>query len=132
MSSKSIRMLVVDDYPDMCHLMAAMLGAEFEVVGSAADGAAAIVAAAALRPDAVLMDYQMPTMDGLAAATCIKQMPNAPQIVLYTSDDIEDVRARAYESGVDALLQKGCDFDLLRQTLWYVVASQQPTEQQAA
>ena len=132
MAQVPVRVLLVDDYPDTCRFLSVVLAPELEVVGVAVDGRAAIDAVVRLRPDIILMDYQMPIMDGLEATARIKQMPDAPKIVLFTSDDLADLRRRAFAAGVDGMLQKGCDFDLLRQTLLDLVVSQTPAERRAA
>jgi CheY-like chemotaxis protein len=132
MAQAPVRVLVVDDYPDTCRFLSVVLAPELEVVGVAVDGRAAIESVAALHPDIILMDYQMPVMDGLTATICIKQMPNAPKIVLFTSDELADLRRRAFAAGVDGMLQKGCAFELLRQTLLDLVAPPSSSERRAA
>src|ERR687889_2662491 len=64
-----IRVLIVDDIPETRDHLTKLLGFEsdIEVVGSAASGAEAIELAAKLSPDVVLMDINMPDMDGIAA-----------------------------------------------------------------
>ena len=64
-----IRVLVVDDHPVYRDGVADALGdeADLEVVGTAADGETAVVAAAELRPDVVLMDLRMPGIGGVPA-----------------------------------------------------------------
>lgn len=132
MLESPVRVLLVDDYPDTCRFLSVVLAPELEVVGVAVDGRAAIDAVATLHPDIILMDYQMPLMNGLEATACIKQMPDAPKIVLFTNDELTDLRRRAFEAGVDSMLQKGCDFGLLRQTLLALVAAAAPVERRAA
>jgi CheY-like chemotaxis protein len=127
-----VRVLVVDDQPDNYRFLRVVLAPELEIVGIAVNGRLAIDAVPALRPDVILMDYHMPVMDGLTATACIKQLPDAPGIVLFTSDDLADLRRRAEAAGVDGMLQKGSDFAVLRQTLLDVVAGQRAVEKHAA
>jgi len=78
--------LIVDDHDEFRASARAMLEAEgFAVVGEAADGAGAIEAAAALRPTVVLLDVQLPGLDGIAVAESVAQWPDPPAVVLVSS-----------------------------------------------
>ena len=100
--------LIVDDHPLLREGVAAVLEAETDiaVVGEARDGAEAVALFGRLRPDIVLMDLQMPGMDGVDAIAAIKaQAPEARIIVLTTYAG--DVRAlRALKAGASAYLLK--------------------------
>ena len=65
----AVRILVVDDQDVVCAALGALLATQpdFSVVGTAADGAAAVRLCNELRPDVVLMDVRMPGVDGIAA-----------------------------------------------------------------
>lgn len=81
-------MLIVDDHEDFRTSARSLLEAEgFDVVGEAADGAQAVAAVAALRPAIVLLDIQLPDLDGLAVAERIAAVPDSPAIVLISSRD---------------------------------------------
>jgi two-component system, NarL family, invasion response regulator UvrY len=78
----------------------------FELLGEATSGERAIVIAAALRPDLVLMDVRMPGLGGLAAARCITMAHTAFAVVLISADP-QDVSAEAAaESGAVAVVSK--------------------------
>lgn len=112
------RLLVVDDCDAIRRMVTAVLRrTDLLVVGEAADGRDALVLASQVQPDVVLMDYRMPVMDGMTAARLLKQSPHPPAIVLFTSDAIADLVGEAALAGVDALLEKGCSIETLRQTL---------------
>jgi len=100
--------LIVDDHPLLREGVAAVLEAETDiaVVGEARDGAEAVALFGRLRPDIVLMDLQMPGMDGVDAIGAIKaQAPDARIIVLTTYAG--DVRAlRALKAGASGYLLK--------------------------
>lgn len=80
--------LIVDDHEDFRRSASALLGAEgFEVVGNVADGAAAIDAVQRLRPQVVLLDVQLPGLDGIAVAERLAAVPDPPRVVLISSRD---------------------------------------------
>src|SRR5215218_2746110 len=80
--------LIVDDHAAFRTSARALLQTEgFDVIGEAADGASAVQAVTALRPDIVLLDIQLPDLDGLAVAEQLATIPNAPAVVLISSRD---------------------------------------------
>ena len=80
--------LIVDDHAAFRASARALLEAEgFDVVGEAADGAEALRAVAALRPEIVLLDIHLPDLDGLAVAEQLAAIPRAPAVVLTSSRD---------------------------------------------
>jgi DNA-binding NarL/FixJ family response regulator len=74
--------------------------------GEAADGAEAVVLAARLRPDVVLMDLRMPVMDGAEATARISAEPDAPQVLVLTTYDTDADIIRAVEAGARGYLLK--------------------------
>ena len=81
-------MLIVDDHAAFRASARALLQAEgFDVVGEAADGARAVEAVAVLRPEIVLLDIQLPDLDGLAVAERLAAGQDAPAVVLISSRD---------------------------------------------
>ena len=89
-----IRLLIVDDQALFREGLRTLLSVQpgLEVVGEAGNGEEALSRAAAVRPDVVLMDLQMPVMDGAAATRLLKtRQPAAQVIVLTTFDDDENV-----------------------------------------
>ena len=80
--------LIVDDHAAFRASARALLQAEgFEVVGEAGDGAGALAAVAVLRPQIVLLDLQLPDLDGLTVAEQLAGTPDAPAVVLISSRD---------------------------------------------
>src|SRR5574341_2031823 len=98
-----LRVVVVDDHALVRKSVASLLAtcADIEVVGEAEDGVQAIAKAAELLPDLILMDIQMPGMDGLEATRRIKASHPSPKIVILTV--VEDART------VSAALKAGAD-----------------------
>lgn len=78
--------LIVDDHDGFRRSAGALLQAEgFDVVGAAGDGAGALALVEALRPDIVLLDVQLPDLDGFSVAEQLAAAPNPPQVVLVSS-----------------------------------------------
>jgi DNA-binding NarL/FixJ family response regulator len=87
--------LIVDDHPGFRTAARALLEAEdFDVVGEAEDGAGAIFAAAKLRPEIVLLDIQLPDLDGFAVAEQLANDGVSSAIVLVSSRDVSSFRRR--------------------------------------
>lgn len=84
------RVLVVDDERLVRAGLRMILqsATDIQVVGEAADGSEVPAAVAAHRPDVVLMDIRMPTIDGLAATTQLIARPNAPKVLVLTTFDL--------------------------------------------
>lgn len=109
--------LIVDDHADFRAAARELLEADgFEIVGEAADGFGAIELVARLRPAIVLLDIQLPDVDGFAVADRLASQPLPPAIVLISSRDaiaygdrVARVAVRGFISKVDlsgALLSK--------------------------
>lgn len=99
--------LIVDDHADFRRAARELLAGEgFDVVGEAADGEAAITAVLLLHPDVVLLDVQLPGLDGIAVAQLIVSPPDAPRVVLISSRDEAVYGARIATSGAKAFIAK--------------------------
>jgi ribonuclease P protein subunit RPR2 len=104
-----LRLLICDDAPDARDALRGSLAAQagIEVVAEAENGEEAIALALAHSPDVVLMDVQMPVLNGVAATRRIREMLPKARIVAYAgSDDAGDVMAMM-EAGADAYCLKG-------------------------
>jgi len=83
--------LIVDDHPSFRASARTLLEAEgYEIVGEAENGASAVKAAEALHPDLVLLDVQLPDLDGFAVAVLLQNLDDPPAIVLTSSRDGAD------------------------------------------
>lgn len=99
--------LVVDDHPSFRSIASAVLAADgFQVVGEAGDGGAALAAIASLRPEVVLLDVQLPDMDGFEVARRALCAIEAPRIVLTSSRDAADFGSLVAASGACGFLAK--------------------------
>jgi len=100
-------LLIVDDHAGFRSLARRLLTAGgFEVVGEAADGNAAIAAARRLRPDVVLLDVQLPGIDGLEVAARLRDGETAPAVVLISTRDRTDYGPRVDRCGARGFIPK--------------------------
>ena len=106
--STKIRVLIADDHRLFSEALAAILAIDerIEVVGQAADGEKAVELVASKHPDVVLMDIQMPRLDGVEAARRIKQGPNSAAVLMLTGSDSAADVARAREAGAAGYVTK--------------------------
>jgi len=110
-----IRVLIADDHPVVREGVMAMLqsSGEFEIVGLAVDGLEALRLAEELRPDVVLIDVQMPNMDGIEATSHITQRVPATRVVIFSSFDQEEYIYKAIQAGARAYLLKDIELPAL-------------------
>ncbi len=100
-------MLIVDDHDGFRESARALLEAEgFAVVGDAADGAGAMAEVARLRPDVVLVDVQLPDVDGFVVAGRLADRPAPPRVVLISSREAAAYGPRVAAAPVCGFLAK--------------------------
>lgn len=110
-----IRVLLVDDQHLVREGFARLLRdvEDVEVVGEAADGAAAVALARDTRPDVVLMDVRMPGMDGVeATAHVVRDRPEV-RVLMLTTFDLDEAVHRALHAGASGFLLKDTPYDQL-------------------
>ena len=105
---RPLRVLLVDDDPLVRAGLRIILSsaADLEIVGEAADGAAAIVAASAHHVDVVLMDVRMPGVDGIAATRQIAVLPDPPKVIVLTTFQLDEYVFGALRAGASGFLLK--------------------------
>jgi DNA-binding NarL/FixJ family response regulator len=102
-----VRVLIVDDHPGFRLLARKLLEAGgYVVVGEADDGASAVAAAVALKPELVLLDVQLPDCDGFQVAQQLNDCAVAFQIVLISSRELGDYGCSVDQCGARGFLLK--------------------------
>lgn len=104
-----IKILIVDDHPVVRDGLNAILEtqADFVVVGEAGDGQEAVAQVAQLQPDVVLLDMDMPLMDGLEALRSIMQQRPHTKVIIFTVFDSDERILAAVQAGARGYLLKG-------------------------
>jgi DNA-binding NarL/FixJ family response regulator len=114
-SQEPYRILIVDDAPAVRESLGWLLVDEpgLTVVGDAPDGAEAIRLALELHPDLVILDIELPDMDGFRVTQQLKVLPRPPLVVLLSihSDDLS--KQRGIQAGCDAFVEKGMGWPVL-------------------
>ncbi|HSK88286.1 MAG TPA: response regulator transcription factor [Anaerolineales bacterium] len=108
-SHEPYRILIVDDAQSVRESLSWLLLDEldFDVVGDAASGSAAMRQAVELNPDLVILDIELPDIDGFHVTRQLKALPRPPLVVLLSihSDDLS--KRRGVQAGCDAFVEKG-------------------------
>jgi DNA-binding NarL/FixJ family response regulator len=111
---KKPRVLIADDHPDLVKAITRVLTLDYEVVGVVADGSAVLEAAQRLHPDVIVVDLNLPNVNGLDACRQITQVHPEMKVILFTAMDDPYLRQRALEVGAAAFVCKVAgDCDLL-------------------
>jgi DNA-binding NarL/FixJ family response regulator len=99
--------LIVDDHPSFRASARVLLEAEgFDVIGEAADGATGVAEAKRLKPQVVLLDVQLPDMDGFQVAGQLTNGGGGPMVVLVSSRDSSDFGPLVARSGARGFVPK--------------------------
>ena len=105
----TIRVAVADDHPVVRDGLVAMLHAEpeFEVVGEAASGAEAVSLVERLAPDVLLLDLEMPGLDGVGVLHRLRELASPTRAIVFTVFDTDERIIAAVEAGASGYLLKG-------------------------
>jgi DNA-binding NarL/FixJ family response regulator len=108
------RVLVAEDHPDVAKAVCRLLALDCEIVGSVADGNAVLEAAQRLQPHVIVIDLNLPNVNGLEACRQITEKHPEMKVILFTAMNDPDVRERAFELGASAFISKlAADGELL-------------------
>jgi len=117
MPSSRPRVLLADDYPDMVKAVSRLLAQDCDVVGSVADGSELLEAAERLQPDVIVLDLNLPNVDGLDACRQITQAFPEIRVILFTAMSDADVSQRLLGAGASAFVSKLAPVDSLVSTI---------------
>ena len=114
-----IRVLIVDDMPQVRGELRVLLqiSNEVEVIGEAENGQDAIKQAELLHPDVIIMDMEMPVLDGLQATIQIKRLKLARRVVILSVHSEPEDICRAMQAGADIFIQKGSLYSTLMEAI---------------
>jgi DNA-binding NarL/FixJ family response regulator len=100
------RLLLADDHTLLLEGIRLMLEPEFELVGSVEDGLALLAAAKTLKPDIILLDISMPTMNGIDAARRLRKLLPSARLIFLTMHADADYVAAAFQAGAMGYILK--------------------------
>lgn len=115
----TIRILIADDHPIVREGLSAVLEtqADFAIVGMAASGTEAVAQSAALQPDVILLDLELPELDGVAALRAIRVARPEARVLIFTAFDTDERILAAVQAGAQGYLLKGAPRDELFQAI---------------
>ena len=100
------RVLLADDHTLLLEAFEKLLEPEYLVVGAVSDGRALLTAAAALRPDVIMLDIAMPLLNGLDAARQLKKTMPKVKLIFLTMNEDPNVASEAFRAGASGYLLK--------------------------
>ena len=104
-----VKILLADDHTLFCDLLRELLQPEYEVVGIVSDGRALLKAAEALRPDVVLLDIGMPSLNGLDAGRRLKEADPKVKLIYLTMNNNVEYAREALQAGASAFVLKNSE-----------------------
>jgi len=109
------RVLVVEDFAPFRQFVSSILGSrpEFEIIGEVADGLEAVEKAVKLKPDLILLDIGLPTLNGLDVARRIREIAPESKILFVTQETSADVVEEAFELGSGFVVKSKAANDFL-------------------
>ena len=119
MTGAPTTVLLCDDVDDIRHLMRLALSTEsdFEVVGEASDGKEAITQAGELMPDVIVLDINMPAMNGLDALPKIRNASPGSKVLVLSGFETHAVGPQALEQGAHGYMEKGASISEIAEQL---------------
>lgn len=117
--TRMIKLFLVDDQPALRHGLAMRLAleADMQVIGEASNGKEALDLISQLTPDVVLMDVEMPVMDGIAATQRLRSLVPQSAVVILSIHDDQATQLRAHQAGAVAFVGKHGTTDILLATI---------------
>lgn len=114
-----LKLLLVDDNPDVLSDLKLLLelSGDMKIAGEALNGHEAVDMAGKFTPDVVVMDLEMPGMDGYEATRLIKSQPFPPRVIILSVHAGPGEMERARASGADEFIVKGSSYETLRNAI---------------
>ena len=101
------RVLLADDYPGFIAALRRLLARhDYDVVGSVGDGARLLDEAARLQPDVIVLDLNMPGMNGIDACRELARLTPRAKVILLTAESDAEIRRVALAAGASAFIEK--------------------------
>lgn len=115
MSTSTIRLLVADDHPVVRDGLVSMLStqADFEIVAQADNGHQTVILANEFSPDVILLDLEMPEMDGVQVIQELRSVQPDVKVLVFTAFDTDERILGAVQAGAQGYLLKGVSRDEL-------------------
>jgi CheY-like chemotaxis protein len=111
---KRPRVLVAEDHAEVAKAVCRVLALDCEVVGRVADGNDVLEAVQRLQPDVIVIDLNLPNVNGLEACRQIRHVNPETKVIVFTAMDDPEIRQRSLEVGASAFVSKmAVDGDLL-------------------
>ena len=107
--SKRPRVLLAEDHDEVAKAVCRVLAVDFDVVGNVADGSAVLEAVQRLQPDMIVLDLNLPNVNGLEACRRITQANPHAKIIVFTAMNDPGLRQQCLDVGASAFLFKGDD-----------------------
>ena len=111
------RVLVAEDHLGVAKAVCRVLSLDCEVVGTVADGSAVLEAVQQLQPDVIVVDLNLPGVNGLEVCRQIVQLNPEAKVIVFTAMNDPDVQQRSLEVGATAFVSKLGDNDNLLSTI---------------
>ncbi len=111
------RVLLAEDHPAMAKAVSRVLALDCDVVGTVADGSAVLEAVQRLQPDVIVVDLNLPNVNGLEACRQIRQVNPDAKVIVFSAMNDPDVKQRSFEVGASAFVFKGAANDDLLSTV---------------
>src|ERR1700746_2906737 len=117
------RVMLADDHTILLEAFRKLLEPQFEIVGSVADGRALLENAAQLKPDVIVVDISMPLMNGLEAASRLKELMTAVKLLFLTMNEDPDLAVEAMQRGASGYLLKSSGAEEMLRALQMALSS---------
>ncbi len=104
---KRPRVLIAEDHPGVAKSVCRVLALQCDVVGTVADGSAVLEAALRLQPDVVVVDLNLPNVNGLEVCQQLRQVNPDAKVIVFSAMNDPDVTQRSLDVGASAFVYKG-------------------------